>query len=184
MLRKHLLPIVSILMSLAAIAISFCRTTPIEIDWISVIVGILTFITSLVVLWQIWNSIQLHNTLTEIKSTTKKEVDDYHHTVGGLFIQINTIHDYLKGNLYEKAIDGFINAIEEANKGSRKDIVEGIISYLYKIKDDKEKRGAYVYLIEGKKEHYLKVLKEVGGLYAENICSFIEGLQDGNTSTK
>lgn len=39
------------------------------------------------------------------------------------------------------------NAIEEANKGSRKDIIEGIISYLYKIKEDKEKLGAHFYLI-------------------------------------
>lgn len=184
MLRKNILPVIAIFMSLCAIGISLCRTTPIEMDWIGVIVGILTFITSLVVLWQIWNSIQLHNTLTEIKSTTKKEVDDYSHTVGGLFIQINTIHDYLKGNLYELAIDGFVSAIEEANKGSRKDIVEGIISYLYKIKDDKEKLGAYVYLIGGRKEYYLNVLKGVDGLYAENIRKFIESLQEGNAGTK
>lgn len=170
--------VISILFSIIAICFAWKSLENYKIDIIGVVIGISGLIVTATIGWQIYNAIQLNSLIKEFDSRMEREIDDYNHTVTGLFIQMQTMQDYLKGNMYEWALEGFMRAIEEANKGKRKEIVEGIISFLYRIKDDKENLNANVFIIQGQKDRYLGIINNVRGLYAEGIVDFIKSLPE------
>ena len=151
---------------------------------LSVLVAVLSVLVVVLIGWQVFNAIQMQNTLKDIDSKMKKEIDDYDHTVSALFTQLFSIQEYFKGNHYEKAIDGFLSAIEEACKGSRKeDVIEGIFSYLDVIKKHHESytvrdMPSELYIIKGKREYYLNILSKVKGKEAKEFASFISDLEE------
>lgn len=170
--------IISVTFSIIAVCFAWKSLDNYRVDIVGVVLGIAGLIVTTTIGWQIYNAIQLNSLIKEFDSRMESELDDYNHTVTGLFIQMHTMQDYLKGNMYEWALEGFMRAIEEANKGKRKDVIEGILSFLYRIKDDKEKLNANVFILKGQKEKYIEIINNVKGLYSDGLIDFIKSLPE------
>lgn len=180
------LSIIAMALAIAATIISICRIEPITMDWAGVLVGALALLVTVLIGWQILNAVQLHRTLREVNARIKKEVDDYDHTVSALVMQLFTIQEYFNKNHFEKAIDRFMEALAEANKGSRSEEVrDGILSYLLVIKQKhdfyKEKElPSGIFVIKGKREPYLEILSSIKNKEAKEIALFISELEEKN----
>lgn len=51
---------IALFFALVAAGFTFCRTTPMEADWLGILVGILASLVTLLVGWQIFNTISLN----------------------------------------------------------------------------------------------------------------------------
>lgn len=177
---------IAIAVSIIALCISAYRTPELGFDYMGVLVGILALLVTILIGWQVFNAIQMQTTLREINSRMNKEIDDYDHTVSALVVQLHSIIEYFNKRYYAKAIDRFIYCLDEANKGSRSDeVIEGIFSYLLAIKDEykrleeKEKEfQTYIFILKGKREHYINILSKIRRKEASEIIAFISELEE------
>lgn len=74
-LKKHGSTI-SVAISLIALSISICRCEPIKMDWLGVLVGILSLLVTAILGWQIYSVIDIKKTVSEIKSHTNRTQEE------------------------------------------------------------------------------------------------------------
>lgn len=145
----------------------------------SILVAALAVAVTLLLAWQIYSVWQMNKIRKEFKELVEKEINDYDHTISGLMLQIQGIHA-LNEAQYIIALDVFMDALLEANKGKRKDRVDDILKFIYEIKDKKEKEGVNLYLMKDSREHHINTIKSVKGNYAKGLVGFIESLTERN----
>lgn len=69
---KYGISLLAIIISIIALLISWLRCEPLEMDWMSVLVSILSILVTLLIGWQIYSVLDIKKTVKEIKTNTNK----------------------------------------------------------------------------------------------------------------
>lgn len=147
------------------------------LGWLGVLVAVLAVLVTLLLAWQIYSVWQMNKIRKEFEELAEKEINDYDHTISGVIIQLQGLSEFNRAQ-YPYALDAFLDALHEADKGKRKDVVDDILKYIYEIKRKKEEEGVSLYLMKDKRERHIKTIKSVKGNYAKGLVSFIESLTE------
>lgn len=195
---SNCLSITAIICSVVAICVSLPSAPELGIDYIGVIVGILSFLVTLLIGWQIWNVIaidkkidgkvkQTSDSLTESINVTKKEMIEYIEKANEksqteimtslLFIQGD---NFLFKSQFENALlrylDVISDIIEKPYIENYSDAINACIlkarEAMRSVNNNELKRV----LKEEKKESYLKALLKIEGYKAIDIIIFLRGL--------
>lgn len=176
------LSIIAIIFSIIAICLSWEGLGFSEIDVVGIVIGVAGLIVTVTIGWQIYNVFQMNDLVKEIDRRMDDKINDYEHTVNALLMQLFTINNQHNNNLFTEAIDGYINAIEEALKGSKQDVIDGILHSILEIKPVHEAREGEkkfnVLLYKGKREHYISVLKKIRSKDAKAVEEFIASVKE------
>ena len=195
---SNCLSIAAILCSVVAICVSLPSAPELGIDYIGVIVGILSLLVTMLIGWQIWNVIaidkkidgkvkQTSDSLTESINVTKKEMIEYIEKANEksqteimtslLFIQGD---NFLFKSQFENALlrylDVISDIIEKPYIENYSDAINACIlkarEAMRSVNNNELKRV----LKEEKKESYLKALLKIEGYKAIDIIIFLRGL--------
>ena len=192
------LSIAAIICSVVAICVSLPSAPELGMDYIGVIVGILSLLVTMLIGWQIWNVIaidkkidgkakQTSDSLTKSIDATKKEMIEYIEKANEksqieimtslLFLQGDT---FLLKSQYENALlrylDIISDIIEKPYIENYSDAINACIlkarEAMRSVNNNELKRV----LKEEKKESYLKALLKIEGYKAIDIIIFLRGL--------
>ncbi|MCS2298938.1 hypothetical protein [Bacteroides ovatus] len=195
---SNCLSIAAIICSVVAICVSLPSAPELGIDYIGVIVGILSLLVTMLIGWQIWNVIaidkkidgkvkQTSDSLTESINVTKKEMIEYIEKANEksqteimtslLFIQGD---NFLFKSQFENALlrylDVISDIIEKPYIENYSDAINACIlkarEAMRSVNNNELKRV----LKEEKKESYLKALLKIEGYKAIDIIIFLRGL--------
>ncbi|UYI72850.1 MAG: hypothetical protein OGM07_15305 [Bacteroides xylanisolvens] len=195
---SNCLSITAIICSVVAICVSLPSAPELGIDYIGVIVGILSLLVTMLIGWQIWNVIaidkkidgkvkQTSDSLTESINVTKKEMIEYIEKANEksqteimtslLFIQGD---NFLFKSQFENALlrylDVISDIIEKPYIENYSDAINACIlkarEAMRSVNNNELKRV----LKEEKKESYLKALLKIEGYKAIDIIIFLRGL--------
>lgn len=195
---SNCLSIAAIICSVVAICVSLPSAPELGIDYIGVIVGILSLLVTMLIGWQIWNVIaidkkidgkvkQTSDSLTESINVTKKEMIEYIEKANEksqteimtslLFIQGD---NFLFKSQFENALlrylDVISDIIEKPYIENYSDAINACIlkarEAMRSVNNNELKRV----LKEEKKEFYLKALLKIEGYKAIDIIIFLRGL--------
>ena len=195
---SNCLSIAAIICSVVAICVSLPSAPELGIDYIGVIVGILSLLVTMLIGWQIWNVIaidkkidgkvkQTSDSLTESINVTKKEMIEYIEKANKksqteimtslLFIQGD---NFLFKSQFENALlrylDVISDIIEKPYIENYSDAINACIlkarEAMRSVNNNELKRV----LKEEKKESYLKALLKIEGYKAIDIIIFLRGL--------
>ena len=195
---SNCLSIAAIICSVVAICVSLPSAPELGIDYIGVIVGILSLLVTMLIGWQIWNVIaidkkidgkvkQTSDSLTESINVTKKEMIEYIEKANEksqteimtslLFIQGD---NFLFKSQFENALlrylDVISDIIEKPYIENYSDAINACIlkarEAMRSVNNNELKRV----LKEEKKESYLKALLKIEGYKAIDIMIFLRGL--------
>ena len=195
---SNCLSIAAIICSVVAICVSLPSAPELGIDYIGVIVGILSLLVTMLIGWQIWNVIaidkkidgkvkQTSDSLTESINVTKKEMIEYIEIANEksqteimtslLFIQGD---NFLFKSQFENALlrylDVISDIIEKPYIENYSDAINACIlkarEAMRSVNNNELKRV----LKEEKKESYLKALLKIEGYKAIDIIIFLRGL--------
>ena len=195
---SNCLSIAAIICSVVAICVSLPSAPELGIDYIGVIVGILSLLVTMLIGWQIWNVIaidkkidgkvkQTSDSLTESINVTKKEMIEYIEKANEksqteimtslLFIQGD---NFLFKSQFENALlrylDVISDIIEKTYIENYSDAINACIlkarEAMRSVNNNELKRV----LKEEKKESYLKALLKIEGYKAIDIIIFLRGL--------
>ena len=195
---SNCLSIAAIICSVVAICVSLPSAPELGIDYIGVIVGILSLLVTMLIGWQIWNVIaidkkidgkvkQTSDSLTESINVTKKEMIEYIEKANEksqteimtslLFIQRD---NFLFKSQFENALlrylDVISDIIEKPYIENYSDAINACIlkarEAMRSVNNNELKRV----LKEEKKESYLKALLKIEGYKAIDIIIFLRGL--------
>lgn len=195
---SNCLSIAAIICSVVAICVSLPSAPELGIDYIGVIVGILSLLVTMLIGWQIWNVIaidkkidgkakQTSDSLTKSIDATKKEMIEYIEKANEksqteimtslLFIQGD---NFLFKSQFENALlrylDVISDIIEKPYIENYSDAINACIlkarEAMRSVNNNELKRV----LKEEKKESYLKALLKIEGYKAIDIIIFLRGL--------
>ena len=195
---SNCLSIAAIICSVVAICVSLPSAPELGIDYIGVIVGILSLLVTMLIGWQIWNVIAIDkkidgkvketsDSLTESINVTKKEMIEYIEKANEksqteimtslLFIQGD---NFLFKSQFENALlrylDVISDIIEKPYIENYSDAINACIlkarEAMRSVNNNELKRV----LKEEKKESYLKALLKIEGYKAIDIIIFLRGL--------
>ena len=180
---SNCLSIAAIICSVVAICVSLPSAPELGIDYIGVIVGILSLLVTMLIGWQIWNVIaidkkidgkvkQTSDSLTESINVSQTEI-----MTSLLFIQGD---NFLFKSQFENALlrylDVISDIIEKPYIENYSDAINACIlkarEAMRSVNNNELKRV----LKEEKKESYLKALLKIEGYKAIDIIIFLRGL--------
>lgn len=195
---SNCLSIAAIICSVVAICVSLPSAPELGIDYIGVIVGILSLLVTMLIGWQIWNVIaidkkidgkvkQTSDSLTESINVTKKEMIEYIEKANEksqteimtslLFIQGD---NFLFKSQFENALlrylDVISDIIEKPYIENYSDAINACILKAREAMQSVNNNALKRILKEEKKESYLKALLKIEGHKAIDIIIFLRGL--------
>ena len=195
---SNCLSIAAIICSVVAICVSLPSAPNLGIDYIGVIVGILSLLVTMLIGWQIWNVIaidkkidgkvkQTSDSLTESINVTKKEMIEYIEKANEksqteimtslLFIQGD---NFLFKSQFENALlrylDVISDIIEKPYIENYSDAINACILKAREAMQSVNNNALKRILKEEKKESYLKALLKIEGHKAIDIIIFLRGL--------
>jgi hypothetical protein len=145
-----------VLLSLILSIISLCNSHPCTngLDYIGVIVGILSLLVTILIGWQLVNYFVVEK---RMRGYAKKLIEKYRHSVNCYVIALYAVQAYQSNNT-EMGIDTSMNAIDEGLKGYDKDSISLPISQLTELAK-RYKAGTYsVRIYKEKRNEYLKTI--------------------------
>ena len=195
---SNCLSIAAIICSVVAICVSLPSAPELGMDYIGVIVGILSLLVTMLIGWQIWNVIaidkkidgkvkQTRDSLTESINVTKKEMIEYIEKANEksqteimtslLFIQGD---NFLFKSQFENALlrylDVISDIIEKPYIENYSDAINACILKAREAMQSVNNNALKRILKEEKKESYLKALLKIEGHKAIDIIIFLRGL--------
>ena len=157
--------VVSFVLSVAAVCMAYYHTPDLGFDYQGVIVGVLSLLVTALIGWQIFSIITLK---TEIEKCTNEIVNEK------LKLLNYSITGYTKARLSNtlfykgdtNSLDNAFDALEDVVKSGGIDIentalnctIQRIVDY---IDDIKSSNDGKLYIMPGKKNHYLTIMKKI-----------------------
>lgn len=167
------LSIVAAILSIVAVCIAAYRTPELGFDYQGVLVSVLSLLVTILIGFQIYNSITINKKVDSIDSivasTTKNEIDRYSHSVKSFVLTLSTLDLYHR-NIAELAIDNFMHALDEGIKGTDKDAILLPLGYLQIIKEDNNGIGK---ILIGKKKKYIQILSQIDDERIDGLIDFV-----------
>lgn len=165
-----------------------------SLDLMSVLVGILSFLVTVLLGLQIVNYLVFKGEIKELMKSSidkmKEDIDlkinqsseSLSHTAKAHFIYLTV--PKITSSPYHVYFDHCIRAIEEDNKGIRKDGTDELMKILLETMTSMEKKDSYgnddMLLCKGKRFFYLKILEELSHKDVPLVIDFIRRCKDSD----
>lgn len=165
-----------IIASLVMSTVAMCRSLPriYGIDYIGVIIGILSLLVTILIGWQLVNYFVVEK---RMRGYAKKLIEEYRHSVNCYVIALYAVQAYQSNNT-EMGIDTSMNAIDEGLKGYDKDSISLPISQLAELAK-RYKAGTYsVRIYKGKRNEYLKTILNTEDTNVDIIVDMIQNADE------
>ena len=173
--------------------------TNLETDYLGAIVAVLSLAVAVFVGVQIYQSFNLKRDIDEqnkklafeiqernkrfeleIDNRIDEKIKDYDHNVEAITKQLYGIVLFGEGR-NENALESFMEALEEANKSSYKQPIEGILSFIKGM--EMEKRSVNPISIETS-NRYIGILQNLNIDNANEYISYIRSLEENENRTR
>lgn len=161
-----------VLLSLVFSIISLCNSLPRAsgLDYIGVIVGILSLLVTILIGWQITNYFMLEK---RTKSYVEKLINQYSYSVDCYAIALTAVIPYQQNNT-EMGIDTSIQAIKSGLQGYDKSTISLPMSQLISLaKDCKAKK------YKGRMQEYINILSNIKDADVKIILDMIINADEG-----
>lgn len=160
-----------ILLSLVFSIISLCSSLPRTsgLDYIGVIVGILSLLVTVLIGWQITNYFMFEK---RTKSYAEKIINQYSYSVDCYAIALMAVIPYQHNNT-EMGIDTSIQAIKRGLQGYDKSTISLPISQLRELAKDCKAKKYKVRIYKGKRNEYLKAIFNTESEDVDDITEMI-----------
>jgi len=186
LLKRNLVPFICVtsasVCTIAAISIVFVKKEPMDIDWMSVLVGILSFLVAILAIFQainyFWFEKKMHKSLNGLEAQLR---NDFHKSENDLRIAVRAYYLMLSGDesfieSYRGIIQGMLDALIEDSKSDGHIATNDILNDLYDLiqkADDNDK-----YIDTSKRLKYIAVLQAIKDDRITEICEFILSCRD------
>lgn len=148
-----------IVVSLTLSIISLCNSLPRNsgMDYIGVIVGILSLLVTVLIGWQITNYFMLEK---RTKSYAEKLIKQYSYSVDCYAIALTAVIPYQQNNT-EMGIDTSIQALKSGLQGYDKSTISLPMSQLISLAKDSKAKRYKVKIYKGRMQEYINILSNV-----------------------
>lgn len=120
---------------LCVICPRFINNENLGFDYMGVIVAILSLLVTLLVAWQIFQTIDLRKKVDSVDDKLKDSREDYDHEISGALYHVYATN-YMLDKQYNNALECLISGIKEQNECSNPVYLKNIITTMY-VKFDK-----------------------------------------------
>lgn len=118
--------IIAFIASVLACVYVLLRCEPVTADWLGILVGVLTLLVTLLVGWQIWQTVDMRSKIDSVDDKIKKSREEYDHEISGALYHIYSIN-YMLQNQYNSALRCLINGVKEQNKSNNPIYLKNIL---------------------------------------------------------
>lgn len=164
--------VASLLLSVIAVCVSVWRSPELSFDYQGVLVGALSLLVTVLVGFQIYNSVDVNRKMNEIETVSRNiariESSKSIHAIKAYMHTLEGIENY-RGHFVTIAIDEFMIALQEGVLSEDNDMFEKPYYYLDKIM--KENINGYI-ILKGEKDKYINILSSVP-IYKEGMGKLI-----------
>lgn len=178
---SNCLSITAIICSIVAICVSLPSTQELGIDYIGVIVGILSFLVTILIGWQIYNAIIIEKKIKEETGKLKKEISDYLENDNG---KRDSLSMYVLGltharialieNDYEDAFACFINALHSVIQiDENEECIENALHGVHSLAKKAIEKNIPIPIDADRKDEYIETLKQVKDKRAIEVINYI-----------
>lgn len=177
---------VALMVSAISICVSLFRSKPMEVEWASLLVAILSILVTLLIGWQISNYIHFYADIErKMENITNDKIAKMLNAVKGYAGGHFCTALFCKGDTH--SLDSAFHALEEViaseNIDSSGEILDFVMKRILKIiRDIKGDGNGILFIVSGKKNHYLHILKKVEHENKEEIIESIKQAQDKQVS--
>lgn len=160
-----------IMLSLILSIISLCNSHPRTdgLDYIGVIVGILSLLVTILIGWQITNYFMIEK---RAKSYAEKLINQYSYSVDCYAIALTAVIPYQQNNT-EMGIDTSIQAIKSGLQGYDKNTISLPISQLITLAKDCKAKNYKARIYKGRMQDYISILSNVNDMDTNIIINMI-----------
>lgn len=171
------LPLILSVLAIGLSIFAVLRIEPVKLEWLGILVGVLSFITMILIGWQVMSGWELMKKSKEVDGKIKAEINALSASTNALFHQLFIIINYFDKEEYAiHAFVGLVECLDESEKGVRKDIIPGIMSYLKEL-HRKYKASTYrMWIPEDKRQYCINVLSKYNYMDVEDLVSFTKKL--------
>lgn len=151
---------IAIIISIISLLIWKCNYTPMTWNLVDVIVAVLSILVTLLIGWQIFNTLTITSKVKRASNLSKKianEIERYKHITKSFAQTLHTKGIY-EQDLPRIAIDGFMTGLNEGIKGEDKDAINFALQFLNYIMNDCKNKTCNGEICKGKKAEYLRIL--------------------------
>ena len=157
-MKNNWVSLLALLISIIALVLSY-RVVPVDFkDYWGFVLDVLTLFITILIGWQIYNSIEINKKIDRVDAIIEKEIElkikDYNYVISALFIQNKGIVHF-EANRGEISLDLFMESLDCLNKSTNQIYTEGVISYIKAIRDKKMNIG---HVTQDKKDKYITIL--------------------------
>jgi len=157
----------SLILSITSLCNSHPRTD--GLDYIGVIVGILSLLVTILIGWQITNYFMIEK---RAKSYAEKLIKQYSYSVDCYAIALTAVIPYQQNNT-EMGIDTSIQAIKSGLQGYDKNTISLPISQLITLSKACEAKNYKARIYKGRMQDYISVLSNVNDMDTNIIINMI-----------
>lgn len=175
-MKNNWVSLLALVISIIALMLSY-RVIPVDFkDYWGFVLGVLTLFITILIGWQIYNSIEINKKIDRIDAIIQKEIElkiqDYNYVVSALFIQNKGIAHF-EANRGEMALELFMESLEYLNKSTNQKYTEGVITYIEAIRN----KSMYIsFITQDQKYKYITILSECKCEKKTEIMDFIMNL--------
>ena len=166
-----------VLLSLILSIISLCNSHPCTsgLDYIGVIVGILSLLVTILIGWQITNYFMLEK---RTKSYAEKLINQYSYSVDCYAIALTAVIPYQQNNT-EMGIDTSIQAIKSGLQGYDKSTISLPMSQLISLAKDCKAKKYKEKIYKGRMQEYINILSNIKDADVKIILDMIINADEG-----
>ena len=172
-IMKYVIPILSLIISVIALAVALPRPNNLGIDYLGIIVAIISLATAFAVGFQIWNALSLENRLKGLKTQVEKEYstkmdslekrlkDDYNNRVADLAIvsafstSITFAEMSINNNNYTRAFMFYMRALESETIISKSSDIDLGTSSVHMLKKMIDSDSMPICITDQEKQKYI-----------------------------
>ena len=156
---------IALVISLISVCIAVFRSKPIEIEWASLLIAILSVLVTVLITWQIYNYIHFHAEIHQkVSIIVDEKVNGMLHAIKGYAIGHFCTALFCKGD--EKSLDEAFEALTEVCKSNGVDTSGEINDFVIRIilqiiQDINSSNNGQLRILDGRKNHYLSILRQI-----------------------
>lgn len=186
LLKNNLSPFVCVISALvciiSAVSIIFVKKEPMDVDWVSVLVGILSFLVTVLAILQavnyIWFEKKMRISLNKLESQLRNDFhrseDDLRIAVRAYYLMLNSSESYVAS--FRSKIQGILDALLEDSKSNGHIATKDILNDLYDL--IKNVHDSDKYIDTTKKLKYIATLQGIDDERITEICEFVLSCND------
>lgn len=185
-MRRNLISWIALVVSFATLCLCLFRCEPIEANWMAILIGILSLLTTSLITWQIYRTIELERTIKHfdriVNSRLNVIVHDINHIVSAFEHRMSSYCPTIQPESQEKSMMYLMMALEEvlqvktpaANLNSINKIMADILELIEKYKD-----GAALQLSKEEERRYLSIIRKIEHKDTEFLLDYISHAHKG-----